>query len=66
MALTKEDFDDLTTRLEQLVGEYAAASQRSEAIGKLHTVLERVSPEPVAAAAADEPAAEPEPAPPVE
>lgn len=47
-ALTADEHADLTLRLEQLIGEYAAASQRSEAVEKLHVVLERVAPAPEA------------------
>jgi DNA-binding FadR family transcriptional regulator len=52
--LTKEQHDDLRIRLEMLMGEYAAASQRPDAIEKLHAVLARVAPAEDAPASKDE------------
>lgn len=51
MPLTQVEHDDLSARLEQLIGEYAAASQRTEAVGRLHGVLAKVAPEAEAPAA---------------
>jgi len=61
MPLTKAEHSDLTTRLEVLVGEYAAASDRRQATEKLHDVLAHVPIEPDApvAEAAPEPVTEP-------
>lgn len=53
MALTQEQHDNLRARLEALVSEYAAASQRNEAIGKLRSELERIAIETVASVAID-------------
>jgi hypothetical protein len=55
MPLTLSERDDLRTRLEVVIGEYAAASQRSEAVAKVHGVLDRV------AVVAETPAETPEP-----
>lgn len=59
--LTEQEHGDLSIRLAQLIGEYAAASQRNEAVAKLHAVLARVAPvaeEPVAVAPAEDVATE--------
>lgn len=47
--MTSDEHQDLTIRLEALIGEYAAASQRPEATAKLHDVLARI---PIVAATA--------------
>jgi 2,4-dienoyl-CoA reductase-like NADH-dependent reductase (Old Yellow Enzyme family) len=44
MALTRDQHADLATRLEVLIGEFAAASDRSKAVGQLREILARVPP----------------------
>lgn len=52
ISMTKSDHADLKTRLEVLVSEYAAASDRQSALAKLDGVLSRVdvTEDPVPAA----------------
>lgn len=62
--MTSDQRQDLTIRLEALLGEYVAASQRTEAVGKLGELLANVQivDAPAAAelvAAEAEPVAEP-------